>query len=206
MEVNIEKSKVMVFRNGGKISNADKLYYDGKLVETVDKFSYLGFIFYYNNKFTVAERHLPDQGRKAAFALCSKMNSLYLNTETILSLFDCYITSILCYASEVWGYIKGKAVERVYVDFCKRLLGIKRSTNNSMMYAELGHVPLRANILFNMIRYWHRILKTNNCILKACYSYLYECVEIYNEHNWAYHVKQELFMLGFGELWINQHR
>ena len=57
MEVNIEKSKVMVFRNGGKISNADKLYYDGKLVETVDKFSYLVFIFYYNNKFTVAERH-----------------------------------------------------------------------------------------------------------------------------------------------------
>ena len=45
MEVNNEKSKVMVFRNGGKISNADKLYYDGKLVETVDKFSYLGFIF-----------------------------------------------------------------------------------------------------------------------------------------------------------------
>ena len=34
MEVNIEKSKVMVFRNGGQISNADTLYYDGKLVET----------------------------------------------------------------------------------------------------------------------------------------------------------------------------
>ena len=44
MEVKIEKSKVMVFRNCGKIGNADKLYYDGKLVETVDKFSYLGFI------------------------------------------------------------------------------------------------------------------------------------------------------------------
>ena len=45
MEDNIEKSKVMVFRNGGKISNAEKLYIDGKLVETVDKCSYLGFIF-----------------------------------------------------------------------------------------------------------------------------------------------------------------
>ena len=98
----------------------------------------------------------------------------------------------------------GKAVERVHVDFCQTLLGIKQSTNNSMVYAELGRVPLRANTLFN-IRYWYRILKTNNCILKVCYSYLYECVEIYNEHNWAYHVKQELFMLGCGELWINQH-
>ena len=93
----------------------------------------------------------------------------------------------------------------VHVDLCKRLIGIKRSTNNSMMYAELGHILLRANRLFNRIRYWHRILKTNNCILKTCYSYQYECVEIYNEHNWAYHVKQELFMLGFDELWINKH-
>ena len=38
MEVNVEKPKVMVFRNCGKISNADKLYYDGKLVETVETF------------------------------------------------------------------------------------------------------------------------------------------------------------------------
>ena len=112
----------MVFRNGGKISNADRLYYDGTLVETVDKSSYLGFIFDHNNKFTVAEKHLADQGRKAAFALCYKTNSLYLNTETKLSLFDCYITSILCYASEVLGYITGKAVERVHVDFVKDYL------------------------------------------------------------------------------------
>ena len=51
MEVNIETSKVMVFRNSGKISDADKLYYDGALVDTVDTFSYLGFTFYYNNTF-----------------------------------------------------------------------------------------------------------------------------------------------------------
>ena len=35
--------------------------------------------------------------------------------------------------------------------------------------------------------------------------FLRQC-EIYNEHNWAYRVKQELFILGFGELWINQHK
>ena len=98
-----------------------------------------------------------------------------------------------------------KSSKELMLTFVKRLLGIKRSTNNSMMYAELGRVLLRANRLFYMIRYWHRIIKTNNCILKACYSYQYEYVEIYNEHNWAYHVKQDLFMLGFGELWINQH-
>ena len=45
MEVNIEKSKIMVFRNGGKISNADRLYYGGKLVELLINFHILDLFF-----------------------------------------------------------------------------------------------------------------------------------------------------------------
>ena len=62
-------------------------------------------LFYYNNNFTVAEKtHLADQGRKSTFTLYSETKMLYLNTETQLSLFDCYIPSIIviCYVSEIW--------------------------------------------------------------------------------------------------------
>ena len=54
MEVNINKTKVMVFRNGGKVTSTEKWIYNGKKLELVDRFSYLGLILYYNNKFTVA--------------------------------------------------------------------------------------------------------------------------------------------------------
>ena len=99
------KSKVMVFRNTGKKKS-------------------LGFILHYNNTFPVTEKHLY-RGRKATFVLYSNTKSLYLNIETVLSQFDCYITTVISYASEVWGYQKGKVVETVHLDVSKRLLGVK---------------------------------------------------------------------------------
>ena len=67
MEGNINKTNV---------SNTEKWIYSDKNLELVHVFSYLGLILYYNNKFTVAVKHLADQGRKSLFALYSKTKSL----------------------------------------------------------------------------------------------------------------------------------
>jgi hypothetical protein len=77
----------------------------------------------YNNKLFVAEKQFADQGRKATFALAKNTRGLYFNPETQLSLFDCYVGSILNYASEVIGLCSSVHVEKVHLDFCKRLLG-----------------------------------------------------------------------------------
>ena len=58
---------------------------------------------------------------------------MYLNVEISLSLFDTYIGSALQYASEIWGNHRGNCVEKVQLDFCKRLLGVKKSTCNVMI-------------------------------------------------------------------------
>ena len=42
MEVNRDKTKVMVFRKGGSLSKHEKLYYDGIEMEVVNKYNYLG--------------------------------------------------------------------------------------------------------------------------------------------------------------------
>ena len=45
MEVNRDKTKVMVFRKGGYLSKHEKWYYDGTEMEIVNKYHYLGFAF-----------------------------------------------------------------------------------------------------------------------------------------------------------------
>ena len=45
MEVNRDKTKVMVFRKGGYLSKHEKWYYDGIEMEIVNKYHYLGFAF-----------------------------------------------------------------------------------------------------------------------------------------------------------------
>ena len=46
---------------------------------------------------------------------------LYLNRETQLSLFDCYITSNIYHASEIRGFHKANAAKRVHLDFCPEI-------------------------------------------------------------------------------------
>jgi hypothetical protein len=145
----------------------------------------------------VSDKQIANQGIKAMFALNNNIRNMHLNKETVLSLFDCYVCSIFNYGSEVWGAHKGINIEKIHMDFCKRLLGVKRTTCNVMMYVELGRYPLRANRIFNMIKYWCKLLTTNNCILKSCYDTLYDMSELQNCKNWATGAKEQSSELGF---------
>ena len=45
--VNLQKSNMVVFRNGGHIAAREKLFYDGMKLEIVNQYKYLGVIFFY---------------------------------------------------------------------------------------------------------------------------------------------------------------
>ena len=45
MEVNEAKTKVIVFRNGGKLSSKEKFLYNGKTIDIVTHYKYLGIVF-----------------------------------------------------------------------------------------------------------------------------------------------------------------
>ena len=59
-----------------------------------------------------------------------------------LTLFDKIMLPILLYKSEIWGHSDSKAVERVHLTFCKRLLGVGRTTSDVAVLGELGCSPL----------------------------------------------------------------
>ena len=43
---------------------------------------------------------------------------------------------------------------------CKKLLGVKRSTQNDFIYSELGRVPLQNKIFLSIMNYWFKILES----------------------------------------------
>ena len=81
----------------------------------------------------------------------------------------------------------------------------KKTTCNAAVYAELGRLPLKYKRLYNIIKYWGKILHTESCILKTCYSSLYERAETFNEKNWAFNVKCILSRLGMSNIWSRQY-
>ena len=82
-----------------------------------------------------------------------KLEIICLNAETLLSLFDTYIGSILNYGCEVCGFNKANSHEIKHMQFCKRILGVKRSTTNMMIYSELGSLPFLVTLTSKQGRY-----------------------------------------------------
>ena len=193
LTVNTDKTKIVVFRNGGRVRDNEKWFYDGNTLETVDQFIYLGMLLCYNGKFYQTQKHLAEQGRKALFALNGKLTVFDFNVETKCSVFDTYINSILSYASEIWGFHKAPDIEKLHTYFCKKVLGVKRSTCNNLVYFELGRLPLCVNRKLKIIRYWAKLKSTNNCILKSCYDDM-----LVNSDTWLMNVKYELEQIGLG--------
>ena len=96
--------------------------------------------------------------------------------------------------------------ESIHMQFCKRILGVKRSTTNMMVYSELGRWPLYISRNIRIVKYWIKLLNTDNCILKECYSTYYdECLINPRAINWVSQIRDILLTNGFGYIWYNQN-
>ena len=195
----------MIFEKGRKTSI--DLFYNDTLLEVVDSFKYLGTMFYKNGSWNRTQKCLADYASFALHNLNKLFQNITLTDNEKFKLFDCLVGSVLSYSSEVWGFHKAPDVERVHTRFCRNLLGVKKSTNLSALYCELGRKPLALLRKLRIIRYWIKIIHTNNLLLRNTYNMLCNDVmnnDTYNGNNWAYNVKMMLDNLGLSLLWNNQ--
>ena len=125
LSVNEEKTKVMVFRKGGYLGQNEKWYYDGKALEVVNKYCYLGYIFTTMLSFNIGTSTLVAKGKKAVYLLNRAFsNCKGMSAKTFFRVFDAKVQSILLYSSEIWGYEPIENVEKVHMIACKRYLGV----------------------------------------------------------------------------------
>ena len=102
---------------------------------------------------------MTGQAQKAIFALNAYINK-FVNINNVNP--SLVLSPILCYASEVWGFTKANNIERVHMQFYKRLLSIKRCTQNEFVYGELGRCSFQ-NKRFNTIKKnWLKIFHCQN--------------------------------------------
>ena len=182
-------------------------YYNETELEIVSSFKYLGVVFTSGGSFNETDKLLSGQSLKAIFKLNQYINKFAgLSPGHILDLFDKLISPILNYAGEVWGFNKGLQVERSHLSFCKRTLGVKKSTQNSFIYGETGRLDCINRRYFLIIKYWLKVCTSNESkYIKAVYNVLRADSERHpNTVNWASQVKQLLSITGFYNVWLNQ--
>ena len=119
LEINLEKTKVMVFKNNKK-EEAMQFNIAGKPVDVVKSFNYLGSILTENGKFTMASNDLKTKGMRALFKINSILKSQKINDHIIkLKLFDSMVKPILLYGCQVWSqeliHIESKDISKLDV-------------------------------------------------------------------------------------------
>ena len=202
LEVNVEKTKTMVFRKRGKLKENESWTYNGRKIESVDDFNYLGTVFHYTGNFAENQEYIVGKSMKALNALLINCLKFKLPTSTLCQLFDAFVGSVLNYACEIWGYSKSKAIERIHLKFCKRILQVKSSTNSMAVYGELGRYPLYISRYIKIIKYWYKLLDTKNIILKTIYKQAFQdCIK--GKKNWVYNVKKIFDDYGMFEIFKN---
>ena len=205
--VNTDKTKVMIFKKGGRNVQNCTFFYNGCELEVVNKFCYLGVTFTCGLSYVQLVNSLADSARKAIF----KMNAYLYKFQDIsvkhsIDLFDKLVWPIASYGQEVWGINSAIPLETMHMQFCKQILGVKRQTQNGFIYGELGRLPLSQYRIYAIIKYWLKILRARETkYVKYCYDMMLNDLELHpHKNNWASDVKQVLDKLGLSYVWINQ--
>ena len=162
--VNTSKTKIIVFSRG-KVRRFPTFHYGDSIIEVVNDYIYLGVTMNYNNSFLKAIRKQLDQARKAQFSLLIKARKLMLPVDIQCTLFESLVFPVLLYGCEVWGCHNTDMLEVFYRKFLKKLLNLRPSTPNCMVYGEVGKFPLQVTIDKHVINYWLRILNKDESTL-----------------------------------------
>ena len=102
LTVNTSKTKIMIFRKGGRLPNNLNFLYKNSQIEIVKKFCYLGVVFTAGGSSFETQKTLSGQALKAIFTLNKYLYSFTpLKPSHRLELFDKLVSPILNYASEV---------------------------------------------------------------------------------------------------------
>jgi len=138
--VNVKKTKVMVFNS---IDPCQKFVFEGDIIECVQTFNYLGILLETTPNLDSAVEHLVAANRRSLFALNRRCVELrIMDGKLHYDLFNTLLCSTASYACEIWVDSKKiEAIEVVYRGFLKSLLGVRKTTNTSIVLAEFSKFP-----------------------------------------------------------------
>ena len=83
---------------------------------------------------------------------------------------------------------------------------MKTRTSNAgtCIYGEIGRYPLYINQIIRVIKYWFKVVNSNNCIIQVSYKCsLLDCIN--GKQYWTSRVKDILCKNGYGYIWQNPH-
>ncbi|KAI5748157.1 hypothetical protein M8J77_022466 [Diaphorina citri] len=209
MTVNVAKSKVTIFRRGGRVASTDVFYYDNERLEVCNEYNYLGVLFSSHGVFHKAAEQALSRGRVAVgnvrqILVKSKSDTL----ESRMKLFHAIVKSTLLYGAEIWASRYGETIEKCQTLFLKSLYCLPKCTQSNMLRAEMGVVKLSYYAFSQTLEWWSKILKMSlDRYPRMCYEQLLSMDQRSSnimKYNWCTLLKNKLVELELADVWEAQ--
>jgi hypothetical protein len=91
------------------------------------------------------------------------------------------------------------------LEFCKRVLSVRSSTPNLLVYAEMGRFPLELQTQIKIICLWNKLVSNEYKLSANIYQILLPLHSSgNNKFRWIYYAKSILDDTGFRNIWNSQ--
>ena len=188
LELNEKKCAIMMV-NGKDYDALPELNVNGKIMKQLEEITYLGDKFNSkgNNVSLVKDR--VDKGESVivnVFALTNECITGNFLVETVLLLYDSVFLPVLIFNSQAWDSLSKEDIDNIttiQLKYLKKTLEVASSTSNTLVFLELGILPVKYEINIKQLTFIHHILKLEeNDPVKLVYR---EQVKYRHEKNWG---------------------
>ena len=152
--VNLDKTKMMVFRNGGYLKAIEKWNYGDENIEVISYYAYLGMIFSSRLCWSKCLENYSLKALRMVGAMRNVFNTFKkLPVNLAFKVFDIKIKPLVLYGSQVWGIGYYECIEKLQIQFYKSILRLKSSTPMQMVLGEVGKFPNNICIKTRILMY-----------------------------------------------------
>ncbi|UYV64409.1 hypothetical protein LAZ67_3000604 [Cordylochernes scorpioides] len=182
LTLNESKSKIMVFRNGGRPAKSDKWFWGDQLLTVTSKYLYLGYPLTTTISFSQVASYFKGKALAATGEVRKIMEKSRLNSfGSSMKLLDSIILSTLLYSAPIWANEKYKILDQIQNNYLRRLLNLPSNTPGYILRMETGRFSLGVTATKLILKFWLRILKMEKSRLPAiCLAQLWETSTLTN--------------------------
>jgi len=159
LTVNLDKSKILIFREGPRISRSLSWTFKDSPIQITNEYLYLGVLLTYNLSFT---KHLEAKLNSAKNAINATWSRLLMDVKvdvtSKLKIFNAACRAILFYSAQIWGFLEYEAVEKLLRFFLKKIFFLPNNTPNYQLNLDTGLSSLYISTLSMHFCYLRKVL------------------------------------------------
>ena len=185
MVVNETKTQIVHFRG----QNCDRtnfiFLYNGKSLDIVPKYKYLGVVLDEFLNFEVTADTLCDAAGRALGAVISRIHKYRdFRFNTFTTLFNSCVVPIVDYCSGILGYADNMKCDSLQNRAIRYFLGVHKFTPKLAINGDMGWISSSVRRKLNILRFWNRVIHmSDNRVTKVAFLWDYN-LRVRNK-NWS---------------------